>query len=187
MTDDYKKGIVTGIAMQPLYVTTGADIVKFGTHNILSDSSVTLGGKYTSFAVAGEKVTCNVAGNPTDTWWYNSIGGLKLRPYRMYKITASRFDGYGRFGITNIPGSHPFSNVGRNAYGTFAYDPAVPSDGDNHVLQQFHLISQFYIGMNSSSYSTQYVDAEIWFCTDLMYSKFYNAHSFDITLYEQIQ
>lgn len=187
MTDDYKKGLITGLAMQPLYVTTGADIVKYGEHNLLTDSAVTFGSDYTSFQVDGERVMCNVSADPSQTWWFKAIAGLKLRPNFMYKITASRFNGYGRFGISNILGQHPFNNVGRNAYGTFVYDPTVPSDGDNHILQHSHLVSQFYIGQNSTSYTTAYVNAEIWFCTDLPYNDAYAAHSFDIALYEQLK
>lgn len=188
MTDDFKKGLVTGLAMQPLYVTTGADVIKFGTHNLLTDSGVDLGGTYTSFSVSGESCICTVKECPASTnWWYKAIGGLNFKSGYMYKLTASKFVGYGRFGITNQVGTNPFSNVGRNAYGVFPYDPSVPSDGDNHVLQRGWLTSQFYIGRNSSGYSVKSISGELWLCTDLPYNGAKTAHSFEIALFEEVK
>lgn len=188
MTNDYKHGLVTGLAMQPLYVTTGADIVKFGTHNLLTDSGVTFGSAYTDFAVSGEVCTCTVKECPAGTnWWFKAIGGLNFKSGYMYKLVASKFEGYGRFGITNQVGIDPFSNVGRNAYGTFPFDPNVPSDGDTHVLQNNWTQSQFYIGRNISGYTVATVAAEIWFCTDLMFSASKAAHSFEISLFEEVK
>lgn len=188
MTDDYKKGLVTGLAVQPLYVTTGADIVKFGTHNLLTDSGVVFGTEYTEFSVSGEVCTCTVKEcSSSEGAWYKSIGGLSFKSGYMYKLAASKFDGYGRFGITNQVGTHPFGNVGRNAYGTFPFDPNVPSDGDNHVLQRGWLTSQFYIGRNSSGYTITSTKGELWFCTDLMFDDTKAAHSFNIALYEEVK
>lgn len=189
MTDDYKRGLVTGLAMQPLYVTTGADIVKFGTHNLLTDSGVVFGTEYTDFSVSGEVCTCTAKEYPLNAtpYWYKAISGLSFKPGYMYKITASEFNGYGRFGITNKPGVYPHKNVGTNAYGSFKYDPVEPSGGDNQVLRYDWQTSQFYIGMISSSATVSAVSGEFWWCTDLMYNDAKAAHSFQIALYEEVK
>ena len=189
MNDDYKRGLVTGLAMHPLFVTTGADIVKFGTHNLLTDSGVSFNNsEYTDFAVSGEVCTCTIKECALGVNnWYRAIMGLKFKSGYMYRLTADRFRGYGRFGITNIPGMYPFANVGCNAYGTFGYDPNVPADGDNHVLQQNWLASQFYIGRNKSGYTTFETAAELWFCSDFLYNDKKDSHSFSIALYEEIK
>ena len=185
MTDDYKRGLVTGLAMQPLYVA-GADLVKYGAHNLLTDEGITFGTEFTEFAVNGKKCLCSVKEcQDSVNWWYKAVGGLTLKSGYMYKLTASRFAGYGRFGITNMPGYHPFYNVGRNAYGIFPYDPAVPSDGDNHLLQRGWLESQFYVGRNSSGHGVASTTAELWLCTDLPYNGGKAAHSFEMALFEE--
>ena len=189
MTDDYKRGLATGLAMHPLFVTTGADIVKFGTHNLLTDSGVSFSNsEYTEFAVSGEVCTCTIKECALDVNnWYKAIMGLKFKWGYMYKLTADRYRGYGRFGITNIPGTYPFYNTGRNAYGTFSYDPNFPADGDNHVLQQNWATSQFYIGRNNSGYNIYETAAEIWFCSDFSYNGGKDSHSFAIALYEEVK
>jgi hypothetical protein len=188
MNDDYKRGLVTGLAMQPLCVTSGADIVKFGTHNLLTDSGVTFGTQYTIFSVSGELCMCTIkACSESTNWWYKAIGGLSFKSGYMYKLVASKYDGYGRFGITNQVGTDPFSNVGRNAYGILPFDPSVPSDGDNHVLQRGWLTSQFYIGRNSSGYAVTSTSGELWFCTDKPFNSAKTAHSFKIALFEEVK
>lgn len=189
MNDDYKRGLATGLAMHPLFVSAGADIVKFGTHNLLTDSGVSFNNsEYTDFAVSGEVCTCTIKECALGVNnWYRAIMGLKFKSGYMYKLTADRYRGYGRFGITNIPGTNPYYNVGRNAYGTFRHDPGVTSDGDNHVLQPNWTTSQFYIGHNQSGYNIYETAAEIWFCTDHTYNDSKDSHSFAIALYEEVK
>ncbi len=161
--------------------------IKFNTHNMLTDSTIGLGGTFTSYVVNGEKVTfyCSDA---TSTNWYKTISNIPFKINVMYKIVASCFDGYGRIGISNMDGSSsPYDNVGRNAYGTFVFDPNVPSEGDNYILQRGHLLSYFYIGMNSISPTVSHVTGSLWFCTDLYYNNERKGHSFEIGLYEQIR
>lgn len=189
MTEEFKRGLISGLAMKPLFTTVSTDIVKFGTHNLLTDSGVSFNNsEYTKFVVNDEICSCTIkecALNVNN--WYKAVMGLKFKSGYMYKLTVDRYKGYGRFGITNMPGTHPFYNVGRNAYGTFLYDINAPADGDNHILQQNWLTSQFYIGRNSSGYATYETAAELWFCSDLLYNDKKDLHSFEIGLFEEVK
>ena len=188
MTNDYKRGPTTGLAMEPLDVTTGADIVKFGTHNLLTDSGVTFGSAYTDFAVSGEVCTCTVKSCALDiNTWCNAVGGLNFKSGYMYKLAASKFNGYGRLGISNVPGSSPFANVGCNAYGNFFYNSGSPSHGDNTVITPDWLVSQFYIGHNSAGHTIESTTGEIWLCTDWLYNGTKATHSFEISLFEEVK
>ena len=192
MNDDYKRGLITGLAMQPLYVTTNSggytDMVKFGTHNLLTDSGITFGTDYTEFSVVGEKCVCRAKACDVNLRaWYRSIGNITFKKNYMYKLVASIFDGYGRFGVTYRPGANPSIYCGQNAYGIFPLTPGYPSDGDNHVLQNGWLKSQFYLGQVSPGPGVTAMTGELWWCTDYLYNEQKSAHSFEIALYEEIK
>ena len=75
MTDDYKKGLVTGLAMQPLYVTTGAEISdRVGIAEKLQSKNasmaVTTGNNIVNLEVGGTAVAQILASN--QLLWINS-------------------------------------------------------------------------------------------------------------------
>lgn len=174
MNDDYKRGLVTGLAMHPLYVTTGVDIVKFGTHNLLADC--TFNSPF-SADKNGENVTVNVPANLAVAW-YQLTNYFAFKHDYMYKLVA-KFKGYGRIGISTTS-SNPFTNVGTHTSGTCDDNHLVGAENDSDT-------ALFYVNMRSNTIGDGTQTAGFWFCSDVLYNDARNAHSFQMSLYEEVK
>ncbi len=175
---DYDRGCLGGSeGSSDACTDIGADIVKFSTHNLLSDSTVKLGGTYSSFTVNGEKVTCNIAGNPQNIAdWFKFTSNITFKTNRLYKISVSEFKGYGRIGISTAGDSvNIHLNENKNA--------ACINGNDNHLITPERTECQFLIVPASAHAKTQ--TAIFLFCPDPAYNDGREAFSFDIALYEQ--
>ena len=170
MNDDYKRGLVTGMAVQPLYVTTGAGY-KFGAHNLLADCTFN-----STFGVQidGEKVIVNVPANLAVAWYNFTSSGITFKYDYMYKLVA-KFNGYGRIGLSTTLNA-PFTEEGTHTCGTRDDNFLVGVNVDNAL---------FYVNKRTTGVST--LTGNLWFCSDATYDGVRAAHSFEIALYEEDQ
>ena len=173
MTDDYKRGLTTGLAMQPLFVTTGADIVKFGTHNLLTDCTFnsTFGVK-----IDGENVTVNVPADLSVAWYTLTTNKISFKHNYMYKL-AAKFNGYGRIGLSTTS-DNPFAEIGMHTSGTA---------GDNYLLGAEINEAYFYVNIRRATIGDGIQTAQLWFCSDISYNENRAAHSFEISLFEEVK
>ena len=174
MTDDYKRGLVTGLAMKPLYVTTGADIVKFGAHNLLTDCTFnsTFGVK-----IDGENVTVNVPADLSVAWYTLTNSNIIFKHNYMYKLEAV-FRGYGRIGISTTS-SNPFAEIGMHTSGTNDDNYLVGANGSS--------LAYFYVHVRRQTIGDGTQTARFWFCSDELYNENRAAHSFEISLFEEVK
>ena len=172
MSSDFLQGFVLGLAMQPLYVTTGADIVKFGAHNLLADCTFN-----STFGVqiVGENVTVNVPADLSVAWYTLTNSNITFKHNYMYKLEAV-FRGYGRIGISTTS-NNPFAEIGMHTSGTKDDNYLVGANGSS--------LACFYVHVRRKTIGDGTQTAGFWFCSDELYESTRAAHSFQIALYEE--
>lgn len=193
MTSDFQKGLITGLAMQPLQVTTehavydpdSPDIynISFDAHNLLADTGIMSSGSWGNVTVDENIVTMNANGN-VSTAWYQISNQLFLETNTLYKITASHARFYGRFAINSYGG---ISDTGDHKHMscTCAYH-----HGDTHMLHTkyddtgdikstiFMIVPHYEMSPGQN--------VNILWCTDVLYENAKEAFSVDLGLYKQI-
>lgn len=195
MTNDYKRGLVTGLAMQPLYVGTGGGDVSISfdrTKNLLAGCTFNSNICDTTVEKSG-MVKVNIKSDISVAWYLFVNNALTLKLNTAYLLAADVWNGYGRIGISNISGNAPWVQVGRNASGLLghlgaAYGPWTDTGvahGDNEMLEQTHTKSFFYINAASANRTANTQSAWLWFCSDLEYNNAKAAHTVRMALYEQ--
>ena len=196
MTDDYKRGLVTGLAMQPLYVGTGGGDVSISfdrTKNLLAGCTFNSNICDTTVEKSGI-VKVNIKADIAAASWLMLVNDtLTLKLNTAYLLAADVWNGYGRIGISNISGSAPWRQVGRNASGFLGYLGAIygpwvdtgVAHGDNELLEQKHTTSMFYINAASVSQTANTQAAWLWFCGDITHNDARAAHTVRMALYEQ--
>lgn len=173
MNSEFQKGFITGLAVKPLSVTTGADIVKFGTHNLMADCTFNspFGAR-----INGEIVTVSVPANLSVAWYKLITNTVSFKHNYMYKLVA-KFNGYGRIGLSTTSNA-PFVEVGMHTSGT---------RDDNYLVGVIADTANFYVNVRRNVIGDGIQTAQLWFCSDETYNENRAAHSLNIALYEEVK
>lgn len=154
----------------------------FKPHNILVDYPFNTSDF--DISIQGEEVNVTVHSNLGTGDWGSPFRAfntsIPLYRGKMYKLWVDKFNGYGRFGISN-GGYPPFYHENFNAYGQFIFNDNRAICNNDRI--KTNLASYFYINATGGDYKS--VNGGIWFCSDLPYNGAKDAHTFKIGLYEE--
>lgn len=133
--------------------------MNFKSHNILTDTGLTLYNDCGEIQIDGEKVTVTVAAN-LSIKWCRMISGMQLNRTKVYKLVVKNFSGYGRIGISNCS-SNPNTHEGLNAVST-DFDSY---RNDNYIFDYIHTEPIHFMIIPSAN--TDITSCGLWFCTDI--------------------